>query len=357
MIKIAELFLPYPTRLWQLAKQVGVNHAVGILPYEVPAAGHDGPRDWRQVHGQFSLAETARNEQGEYPWDYGPLSQAKARFAEAGLDLAVIESSPPMERARQGLPGRDEEIEQVGVMLRAMGRLGIGVWCYNFLAQAPWGRTAIDLPTRGGALVTAFNLADAPPLPPSGGPRLTHEGLWENLRYFLERVTPLAEAAGVKLALHPDDPPVPMVGGVPRILTSLEAFDRLFDLAPSPANGVTFCQGNFGLMTPDLPAAIRRFGSRGKIHFVHFRDVRGTPDNFHETFHDDGPTDMLACLRAYREIGFTGLLRPDHVPTLAGESNASPGYAVLGRLHAVGYIRGLAEAVFGREAARGGEMA
>jgi mannonate dehydratase len=357
MIKIAELFLPYPTRLWQLAKQVGVNHAVGILPYERPAEGMDGPRDWRRVHGQFSLDETPRDTAGDYPWDYAPLALAKTRFAEAGLELAVIESSPPMEKVRQGLPGRDEEIEQVGAMLRAMGRLGMGVWCYNFLAQAPWGRTALDAPTRGGALVTAFNLMDVPALPAPAGPRLTHDMLWDNLRYFLERVVPIAEEAGVRLAMHPDDPPVPWVGSVPRILTSLEAFDRYLDLAPSPANGLTFCQGNFGLMTRDMPEAIHHFGRQSKIHFVHFRDVRGTADNFQETFHDDGPTDMLACLRAYREIGYTGVLRPDHVPTLAGETNASPGYATLGRLHAVGYIRGLLEAAYGRDEARGGSLA
>jgi mannonate dehydratase len=101
-------------------------------------------------------------------------------------------------------------------------------------------------------------------------------------------------------------------------------------------------------MTDDLPAAIRHYGRQGKIHFVHLRDVRGTPDNFYETWHDLGPTDLLACLRAYKEIGFKGVLRPDHVPTLAGESNESPGYATLGRLYAVGYIRGLMESVYGK---------
>jgi mannonate dehydratase len=101
-------------------------------------------------------------------------------------------------------------------------------------------------------------------------------------------------------------------------------------------------------MTADLPGLIRHFGHRGKIHFVHLRDVRGTPDDFHETWHDLGPTDLLACLRAYHELGYTGVLRPDHVPTLAGESNASPGYATLGRLYAVGYIRGLMESIYGK---------
>jgi mannonate dehydratase len=164
----------------------------------------------------------------------------------------------------------------------------------------------------------------------------------------LERVLPIAEAAGVKLAVHPDDPPLAQVGGVPRILNTVQDFDRLLDLAPSPANGITLCQGNFAMMTPDLPGTIRRFGEQGKIFFVHFRDVRGTAGDFQETFHDDGQTALLACLRAYRDIGYSGLLRPDHVPTLAGEANDAPGYEVLGRLHAIGYIRGLSEAVYGR---------
>jgi len=347
MIKIAELFYPYPTRLWALTKQLGVNHAVTVLPYEAPNPEQNAPRNWEACHGKLALADVPRDEQGAWPWEYASLAQAKARYAAAGLALAVIESSPPMEKVRLGLPGRDEEIEQIGVMLRAMGQLGIGVWCYNFLAVSSWARTTVSRPTRGGALVTAFRAADVPPLKVPAG--LTQETLWNNLRYFLERVLPVAEAAGVKLAVHPDDPPLASLSGVPRILNTVADFDRLMALAPSPSNGITLCQGNFAMMTPDLPGTIRRFGEQGKIAFVHFRDVRGTATDFQETFHDDGQTDMLACLQAYRDIGYEGLLRPDHVPTLAGEPNDAPGYAALGRLHAIGYIRGLSEAVYGRE--------
>ena len=104
---------------------------------------------------------------------------------------------------------------------------------------------------------------------------------------------------------------------------------------------MTLCQGNFALMTDDLPAAIRRFGAAGRIHFVHFRDVRGTPERFQETFIDDGPTDMAACIRAYVEAGVDAPLRTDHSPTLAGDTAVVPGYPVLGRLHAIGYVQGL----------------
>ena len=139
--------------------------------------------------------------------------------------------------------------------------------------------------------------------------------------------------------------------GLGRIMRSVEAFQRVLDLVPSDCNGITLCQGNFALMTDDLPGTIRHFGGLGKINFIHFRDVRGTPERFVETFHDDGPTDMLACLEAYADVGFEGVLRPDHVPTLHGEANDRPGYASLGRLFAVGYIAGLREAVYARRSA------
>jgi mannonate dehydratase len=131
-------------------------------------------------------------------------------------------------------------------------------------------------------------------------------------------------------------------------MRSVENFQRLLDLVPSPVNGITLCQGNFTLMTDNLPGVIRHFGAQGKIFFVHFRDVRGTPEKFVETFHDDGQTDMLACMQAYKDIGYKGVLRPDHVPTMAGDTNDNPAYSSLGRLFALGYIQGLREAVYGR---------
>jgi mannonate dehydratase len=129
-------------------------------------------------------------------------------------------------------------------------------------------------------------------------------------------------------------------------MTSVDAFQRLIELVPSDANGITLCQGNFTLMTDDVPSAIRLFGEQGKIFFVHMRDVRGTKEKFAETWHDDGPTDMYACFQAYRDIGFEGVMRPDHVPSLIGEENEEAGYATLGRLFAVGYLRGLQHAVY-----------
>ena len=138
-------------------------------------------------------------------------------------------------------------------------------------------------------------------------------------------------------------------------MSSVESFRRLLSLHPSENNGITFCQGNFALMpeiidgTTTIPDLIREFGTEN-IPFVHFRDVKGTVDYFQETFHDAGQTDMPACMDAYAEIGFAGAMRPDHVPTLAGESNSRPGYETLGRLFAIGYIRGLEQSAYGHPA-------
>ena len=161
----------------------------------------------------------------------------------------------------------------------------------------------------------------------------------------------MAEEAGVQLAMHPDDPPLSPIRGLGRIMRSVDNYQRLVDLCPSPVNGIALCQGNFALMCcdptgPDLPTTIRHFGKQGKVFFAHFRDVRGTPEKFVETFHDDGQTDMLACMEAYRDIGFEGVLRPDHVPTMEGDSNDTPAYSSIGRLFAIGYIKGLREAVY-----------
>jgi mannonate dehydratase len=214
------------------------------------------------------------------------------------------------------------------------------------MADFNWLRTSTNTPSRGGSVVTSFDSAQMQHAPPTELGPIGEDELWQNLQYFLRRVLPVAERANVKLAMHPDDPPLSPIRGVGRIMRSVENFQRLLDLAPSPMNGITLCQGNFTLMTDDLPGAIRHFGRQGKIFFVHFRDVLGTPEKFEETWHDAGKTDMLACMRAYKEIGFEGVLRPDHVPTVEGDSNENAGYSSFGRLYAIGYIRGLRQAVY-----------
>ncbi len=344
MIRIAELLDPNTSRdLWPLLKQVGVDEVVSLLDggeQTIRWLREASHLDDRQAHGPVGAAD-------DHGWSRAALERLKATYEEEGFSLVALEDTPPMDDIRLGRPGREEQIDLFCEQLRAMGAVGIPVLCYNWVAVYSWARTSLALPARGGALVTGYDQAEmlkAPSRPEAD--LATEERLWENFEYFLRRVIPVAEEAGVRLALHPDDPPISPVRGLGRIMRSVEAFERVVEIVPSECNGITLCQGNFALMTDDLPGLIRNFGSRGKIHFVHFRDVRGTPEAFVETFHDNGPTDMLACLEAYADIGYEGVLRPDHVPTLHGESNERPGYAFLGRLYAVGYIRGLREAVY-----------
>ncbi|WEK52143.1 MAG: mannonate dehydratase [Candidatus Kaistia colombiensis] len=318
MLEIAEFISPTPTPVWKLAKQAGVDLAVGGLPSD----------DLRP---------------GEAPWDLAPLQRMKANYEANGFELRVIEARPPLNKAKRGLPGRDEEIATVCTLLENMGKLGVPVWCYEWMTDFNWVRTNLATPSRGGSVVTSFDINDVP-ADLTSNPPIDEEALWVNLEYFLKKVLPVAEKANVKISMHPDDPPLSPIRGVGRIMRSIDNYRRLVELVPSPMSTITLCQGNFTLMTDDLPAAIRSFGK--KISFVHFRDVLGVPTRFEEAWHDAGKTDMLACMQAYRDIGFEGVLRPDHVPTVEGDSNENAGYSAFGRLYAIGYIRGLHQAVY-----------
>ncbi|OYW24373.1 MAG: hypothetical protein B7Z55_02370 [Planctomycetales bacterium 12-60-4] len=177
----------------------------------------------------------------------------------------------------------------------------------------------------------------------AGSETITANALWTNLERMLAELLPAAEKHGVTMVMHPDDPPLAEFAGKARIMNSVENFERLMRLSPSRHNAICFCQGTFAEMGADIPAAIRRLGAH--IRYVHFRDVRGNAECFAETFHDNGPTDMVAAMRAYRDIGFTGPMRPDHVPQLDGEEDGEPGYTMMGRLFAYGYMRGLIQSV------------
>lgn len=319
-LTLAEVLPARPSPLWTLAKQAGVTAAVTSIP--------EGPND-------------------PPAWDFMHLMRLKQTFADRGLDLQVIESAPASihEAIKRGAANRDEMIGRFCELVENMGRAGIPVMCHNFMAVQGWMRTSMAIPARGGALVTGYNHEVMRNAPLTEYGEITEDQLWENMTAFLQKVVPVAEKAGVYLAVHPDDPPVSPIRGIGRILTSTDALQRVIDLVPSHHNGITFCQGSISTMNADVPAEIRRFGEQKAIHFVHFRDVTGTPDNFVESFHESGRTDMFEALRAYRDVGFSGPMRVDHVPTMEGEDNAHPGYEVLGRLYAIGYAKGLMEGV------------
>jgi mannonate dehydratase len=324
VIRLALVSRPLGESDLRLAKQLGVTDIVTTLP------------------GTPLYPE---RQQGP-AWEFLPLLHLRQQIEDAGLTLSVIEGYQLSDRITLGLPGRDEDLDKVCQSISNMGAVGIPIYCYNFMAVFNWLRTSTTTRSRGGALVTRFDQRQLGHAPPSYAGEVDDERMWDNFAHFLERVLPVAEEAKVKLALHPDDPPMSPVLGLARIMRSVEAFQRVIEMADSDYNGITFCQGNFAAMPGvDVPAAIRYFGERNKIFFAHFRDVRGSVPAFEESFHDDGKTDMAETMRAYFDIGFDGPMRPDHAPTMEGESNDDPGYMVRGKLFAVGYMKGLIDAL------------
>ena len=275
------------------------------------------------------------------PSDYQSLKTIRDNFKAAGLELYALEGDEfDMSRIKLGLPGRDEDIEKYCKMLTNMGRLGLKLLCYNFMAGVGWFRSRNDLKERGGALTSGFDIANIDNNVPL---KLSEEQLWDNYAYFIRAVMPAAEAAGVKMGLHPDDPPLSPLFGYSRILTSADAYRRAMALSDSPSHGITFCQATFHTMGEDVFKLIPEFGKR--IFFLHFRDVTGNKTCFRETFHDNGPTDMVELLRTTLKHAPDCLIRPDHTPTMAGESNENFGYTMQGNLFATGYIKGILDAL------------
>ena len=284
------------------------------------------------------------------PTDLAGLQAAKDKANRNGLELSIVEGGPPNDLIVMGKPGRDAQIAEYQRALEYMGQLGIHTLCYNFMPQVTTDamvmRTSFETEERGGARTSSFKLADF------DNDRLTSEGvvtdeqMWDHLDYFLQRIIPAAEAAEVNLAMHPDDPPLSPMWNLARIMRSVENYDRLFSLHPSPVNGLTFCQGCFAELGVDINATIRHFDKR--IHFAHVRDVAGTLTDFHETFPDNGPTDAVSMMQTYHDIGYDGFVRVDHVPYLAIDSATGHGYGLPGHIFAIGYLKGLMEPIFGK---------
>lgn len=278
--------------------------------------------------------------------DLSEFDRLQQRIRSFGMEIGAVEGYLPIHRIKLGSDD-GTDLGAMKALIRHLGDLDIRLVCYNFMAGTDWIRTSVDAPERGGSKTTAFRLSDLEdaripghaPFRAELEPAAKRIELWKNLQNFLEEIIPVAEASGVIMAMHPDDPPLPQLLGNDRIMHDVFGFERLVEMVKSPCNKITFCQGSFAEMGIDIPATIRRLGSH--IAYVHFRDVVGTAENFRESWQDNGQTDMAEAMRAYREIGFSGPMRPDHVPQMIGEDDGEPGYTMLGRLFAYGYIRGL----------------
>lgn len=306
--------------LMTLSKQIGVTHAI---------AGTAG-----------RLARIPRRQYLD------AVAEIKAGYEKGGLTIAGVESHPvPANKIKLGLPGRDEEIENYIAAIRAFGKVGIPMVCYDFMAGIDWYRTNMNYTERGGCSAVAFNIHDVPPGLTKWG-RISEEKMWENITYFLKAVIPEAEKANVKMALHPDDPPVPVLRGIHRIIVSPAAYRRVMSIVPSPVNGVTFEIAVYYLMGANVEAVAREFGREKKIFYIHSRNLRGTLNNFTETFQDNGVIDFGKVYQALYESGVRVPLRPDHDPLVEGDeyfgkTHVHPGYGVIGKIFGIAYIKGI----------------
>lgn len=305
---------------------------------------------------------------GEHRWEVDDLVALRRRCEAFGLRLEAIENIPNHFYLDCMLGGarRDEEIDHVRATIANLGRAGIPVLGYNFMPQSVW-RTSLSPTGRGGAVVSGFDaevaadatrredvlvarrdlrVEDAKDSWVAGShiiaPQpVSEEEMWDNYAYFMAGVLPAAEAAGVRLALHPDDPPVPALDGVARLFRSVGALRRASEIASSPAWGMELCLGTVSEMGGQAAVieAVDFFGARREIVYVHLRDVSGTVPRFVECFLGEGNYDPVLVLSRLIEVGFDGFILDDHTPLLV---NDSP-YGHRGRAHAIGYIQGILE--------------
>jgi mannonate dehydratase len=280
---------------------------------------------------------------GDERWEYEDLLALRLRAEEAGLRLICLENVPIRfyDKIMLGQPGREQQLENMQQTVRNMGRAGIPILGYHFMPNGVW-RTAWDSIVRGGAVSNEFVLDQASQAL-THGRVYTEEELWANYDWYLERLLPVCEEAGVRLALHPDDPPVEILGGVPRLFRNFENFRRALETHPSPMHGLDFCHGCWSEMRAGegVVDAIRFFGERGRLFYIHFRDVVGGADCFTEVFLGDGNCDPVDVMKALKEVDFRGFIIDDHVPHMV---NDTP-WCHRGRAWSTGYLQALLRAV------------
>ena len=277
-------------------------------------------------------------------WDYLELLQLRTRIESFGLRLEAIENVPLYfyQKCILGLPGRDQEIENYQETIRHLGRAGVPILGYHWMADGVW-RTSKNELTRGRARTNVFDHDLAKNAPLSFEREYKASELWANYEYFIRSVLPVAQESGVTLALHPDDPPVSSIGGVARIFRNLDGFKRAMEqIAPAPDHQLDFCMGTWAEMgLEEMFEGMEYFGRKGKIAYVHFRNVRGAVPHITETFIDEGDVDVVRAMKLLVEIGFDGLIIDDHVPQMVDDTL----WSHRGRAYATGYIKGLLRGV------------
>jgi mannonate dehydratase len=339
---------------FRFAKQCGATHIVAHIVghFQKPGAAQiitDGTRDYG-----FGISAP-----DDSAWTYEWLRDLKAGMNAEGLVFEAIENFEPAHWHDVLLDGpqRDAQMARLKTLIRAMGRAGIPVMGYNFSIAGVWGRQTVTS-ARGDAPSVGFHAPQEPPIPkgmvwnmvydtglydPSGSngflEPVTSAQIWDRFERFLHELLPVAEEAGVRLALHPDDPPLPTLRGAARLVHTWSMYDRVLGLSPSAHNGMEFCLGTLSEMSDragfaDFYAMVDHYAATGRIHYVHFRNVVGTVPHYDEVFVDEGDVDMVEVLRVLKRNNFDGVLIPDHTPQMAC---AAPWHA--GKAFALGYMK------------------
>ena len=322
----------------------------------------------RQIPNMHSIVTAVYDVPPGELWSRESIAALKKQTEDAGLHFEVIESVPVHEDIKLGKPTRDRYIENYKENIRRLGEAGIKCVCYNFMPVFDWTRTQLDKVLPDGSNALVYYKDQLEKMDPLTGElnlpgwdasytkeslkavfedyaQITEEDLWENLRYFLSEVIPVAEQSGVNMAIHPDDPPWPIFG-LPRIITCEENIDRFLKLVDSPANGLTLCTGSLGCAkTNDMVKLTDKYSAMGRIHFMHIRNVKILEDgSFEESAHFSpcGSLDIVGIMRALYKNGFDGYIRPDHGRMIWGETG-KPGYGLFDRALGASYLNGIWE--------------
>jgi len=320
----------------------------------------------RQIPGMTGVVSAIYDTPVGTAWSLESIQELKKTINDAGLEFEVVESVPVHEDIKLGLPTRDEMIENYCTTLKRLASVGVKVVCYNFMPVFDWTRSDLNFELADGSTALIYDADAVAKMDPNLGElslpgwdssftkesmkavldqykNVTEEDLWNNLKYFLERVCKVADEVGIKMAIHPDDPPWGIFG-LPRIITGAESLRKLVKLVDRPSNGITLCTGSLGVNPEnDMPAMIREFGDR--IYFAHCRNIKITGERcFEESGHlsENGSLDMDEIMQAYRDIDFKYYCRPDHGRMIWGETGR-PGYGLYDRALGATYLNGLWE--------------
>ncbi|HEX2906974.1 MAG TPA: mannonate dehydratase [Phototrophicaceae bacterium] len=335
---------------FRFARQAGATHVVAHLV------------DYFNTGPRFEATKAdGWGETGKYDhlWTQESLEILKSSVNAAGLELEAVENFDPAHWHDVLLDGprKHEQMEHLKTIIRNVGAAGIPVFGYNFSIAGVWGWVTGEF-ARGGAESVGF-LGDVPETPIPNGMvwnmiyngkapagtigKVTTEQLWERLTYFLQELVPVAEEAGVRLAAHPDDPPMPTLRGTARLVYQPRLYQKLLDIYPSRSNALEFCIGTLAEMTEgDIYDVVDQYSQQQAVAYVHLRNVRGKVPDYREVFIDEGDVDMLRVLYILKQNNYDGVVIPDHTPQM---TCAAPWHA--GMAYALGYIRAALQAIGG----------